>query len=97
MRFEAVDAPEIHYGKAAQSFGDKARDKLLEWMGFRNIQFKNDSTKVQSANPDTVRGAVLSKAAEANGRPVSYILLENDAAPLQDRDWVRASFHSLVA
>lgn len=30
LRFEAVDAPEIHYGSVAQQFGDKARDKLLE-------------------------------------------------------------------
>ena len=55
-------------------------------MSFRNIQFHNDSTKVQSANSDIVRGAVLSKAAETNGRPVSYILLENDSALLQGGD-----------
>ena len=90
LRFESVDAPEIHYGSAAQQFGDKARDQLLAWMGFENIKYYPDNpNRVQSANPDTVRGAILSKAAEANGRPVSYILLENDASPLDDGDWVR--------
>lgn len=90
LRFEAVDAPEIHYGKASQRFGDKARDQLLAWMGFKNIQyFPNNPDRVQSSEPETVRGAILSKAAEANGRPISYILLENDAAPLKDGDWVR--------
>jgi len=92
LRFEAVDAPEIHYGTAAQKFGDKARDQLLSWMGFDNIQFfGNNSTKVESANPDTIRGAILSKAAETNGRPVSYILFEHDASPLKDGDWVRVN------
>ena len=90
LRFEAVDAPEIHYGKASQRFGDKARDQLLAWMGFKNIQyFPNNPDRVQSSEPETVRGAILSKAAEANGRPISYILLENDAASLKDGDWVR--------
>ncbi len=50
----------------AQQFGDKARDQLLAWIGFENIQYyTNDPTMVQSADPDTVRGAILSKAAGA--------------------------------
>lgn len=90
LRFEAVDTPETHYGSAAQPFGDKARDQLLAWMGFKNIKYyPNDPEKVQSCEPETVRGAILSKAAEANGRPVSYILLEEDAALLEDGDWVK--------
>jgi endonuclease YncB( thermonuclease family) len=91
LRFEAVDAPELHYGVAAQKYGDTARDKLLSWMGFKNIQFFDNSTKVKSAEPDTVRGAILSKAAEANGRPVSYILLEHDASSLKNGDWIRVN------
>jgi hypothetical protein len=48
-------------------------------MGFRNIMFKSpQSTMVQSATPDSVRGGILSQAAEANGRPVAYVLLEAD-------------------
>ena len=34
---------------------------------------------VISSQPPEVRGAILSQVAEANGRPVSYILLEADA------------------
>ena len=90
LRFEAVDAPELHYGTAAQPFGDKARDQLLAWMGFANIQYyPGNPDRVQSCDPDTVRGAILSKEAEANGRPVSYILLENNANSLEDGDWVK--------
>lgn len=89
LRFEAVDAPELHYGKDAQPLGDESRDQLLSWMGFENIKYSPHSTTVQSSDPDTVRGAILSKAAEANGRPVSYILLEKDADRLKDGDWVK--------
>ncbi len=90
LRFEAVDTPETHYGSAAQPFGDKARDHLLCWMGFRNIEYhSNNPDKVLSCEPETVRGAILSKAAEANGRPVAYVILEADADLLEDGDWVR--------
>lgn len=86
LRFEGVDAPEVHYGKAAQPLGTQVRDQLLDWMSFRNIQFAGN--RVQSADPDTVSGAILSQAADANGRPVSYVLLEQ-ANQLGDKDWIR--------
>jgi endonuclease YncB( thermonuclease family) len=90
LRFEAVDAPEIHYGKAAQPFGKEARDQLLAWMGFENIRcYPNEPDRVESCEPEIVRGAILSKAAETNGRPVAYVMLEEDAACLEDGDWVR--------
>ena len=47
------------------------------------------SLPVEAANPDTVSGAILSKAADANGRPVSYVLLEADTEQLEDEDWTR--------
>ncbi|MUL35601.1 thermonuclease family protein [Gloeocapsopsis dulcis] len=87
LRFESIDAPEVHYGKDAQILGEDTRDRLLDWMGFKNIVFAGN--RVESANPDSVPGAILSKAADANGRPVSYIFLEKDAAQLKDADWVQ--------
>ncbi len=33
LRFEGVDAPELHYGSAAQPLGAEARDTVLSWMG----------------------------------------------------------------
>lgn len=91
LRFEGIDAPELHYGSAAQPLGAAARDQLLERMGFTNVEFKPGSTMVQSAAPASVPGAILSQAAEANGRPVSYVLLGEDAAALKDGHWVYAS------
>ncbi len=91
LRFEGVDAPELHYGSAAQPLGKDARDALLSWMGFDHIVYLHpDSTMVRSAEPDSIRGAILAQAAEANGRPVSYVLLGQDAAPLQEGTWVQA-------
>ncbi|GHO92569.1 hypothetical protein KSF_026170 [Reticulibacter mediterranei] len=87
LRFEGVDAPELHYGSAAQPLGKEARDELLSWMGFDHIVYKHQSTMVQSADPASIRGAILTQAAEANGRPVSYVLLEQDVH-LSDGTWV---------
>jgi endonuclease YncB( thermonuclease family) len=84
LRFEAIDAPELHYLGAAQPLGSESRDALLKLMGFKAPQFKPDGATVTSANVQTVRGAILSNAAEINGRPISYVLLENDAGGLTD-------------
>ena len=89
LRFEGVDASELHYGSAAQPLGAEARDALLSWMGFDQIVYLNDhSTMVKSARPERVPGAILTQAAEANGRPVSYILLDQQAGQLEEGTWV---------
>ena len=94
LRFEGVDATELHYGSAAQPLGKEASDNLLSWMGFENIEYKSDrSTMVESANPDFIRGAILSQAAEANGRPVSYILLDADIP--KGGDWIKVDVNLL--
>jgi endonuclease YncB( thermonuclease family) len=88
LRFEGVDAPELHYGNDAQPLGREARDELLGWMGFENIQFQG--TRVTAADPaEGIRGAILSKAAEANGRPVSWVFVEGSVPAGADGDWVR--------
>ncbi len=84
LRFEAIDAPELHYLGAAQPLGSESRDALLKLMGFKNPQFKPNGATVISASVQTVRGAILSHAAEVNGRPISYVLLEKDATGFKD-------------
>jgi endonuclease YncB( thermonuclease family) len=84
LRFEAIDAPELHYLGATQPMGSESRDALLKLMGFKDPQFKQGGATVISASVQTVRGAILSKAAEVNGRPISYVLLEKDAQGLTD-------------
>jgi hypothetical protein len=79
LRYDGIDATELHYGKAAQPFGVEARDALLKHMGFTKVTTKPNSTIVEDSTPKEVPGAILSKAAEANGRPVSFVLIGQDA------------------
>jgi endonuclease YncB( thermonuclease family) len=73
LRFDGIDAPEVHYGSAEQPLGDKARDILLKKMGFTNIQYSGKTAK--SASPQAgVRGAILVNSADPHGRPISYVL-----------------------
>jgi endonuclease YncB( thermonuclease family) len=89
LRFEGVDAPELHYGKAAQPLGDTARDALLGWIGFTAIEYdKSQSTKVTAAEPATVRAAILAQMVEVNGRPVAYVLLWTANDLPADGAWV---------
>ncbi len=87
LRFEGIDATEVHYGSAAQPLGTEARDQLLSWMGFENIEYKGN--RVQSSEPEAISGVILTQAADANGRPISYVLLEAEAKRLQDGDWTK--------
>ena len=83
LRFEAIDAPELHFGSSEQPLGVKARDVLLKLMGFTRVTFTLNQTAT-SSTPERVRGAILSQAAEGNGRPISYVLLEASAGSQRD-------------
>ncbi|PSB02921.1 thermonuclease family protein [Merismopedia glauca] len=85
LRFESVDTPELHYGKFAQPMGDTARDATLEKLGFAEISYKGNA--VDEANPETIPGAILTKGADANGRPISYVLKAEDLAGIKLGDW----------
>lgn len=87
LRFEGIDAPEVHYGRYAQPLGDETRDFLLKKMGFAKIKFQGD--RVQSADPDTISGVILTQAADVNGRPISYALIGKNAAKLENGDWTQ--------
>jgi endonuclease YncB( thermonuclease family) len=85
LRFESVDAPELHYGKFAQPMGDTARDTTLEKLGFEDISYQGNA--VDKANPETIRGAILTKSADANGRPISYVLKDGDLGGIKLGKW----------
>ena len=88
LRFEAVDAPEVHYGTFAQPMGDVARDAMLRRLGFTSVNFGGGTDNVViSSTPDRLRGLILSKAADANGRPISYVLTGGDADNLDHGQW----------
>src|SRR5262245_14628618 len=87
LRFEGVDAPELHYGDDAQPLGEKARDQLLRWIGFTDVEYAPGTTRVTASEPASVRAAILSKAVERNGRPVAFVLLDADAQDLPSGEW----------
>ncbi len=80
LRLEGIDTPETHFGQFAQPLGDVARDWLLEHTGFTDVTF-DGSGKVTAATPPTRPAVVLSKAADPNGRPISYLLVDHDDPP----------------
>ncbi len=88
LRFEAIDAPELHFGSSEQPLGVEARDVLLKLMGFTRVAFTPNQTAT-AATPERVRGAILSQAAEGNGRPISYVLLEGGAGSQTDGSRVK--------
>lgn len=85
LRLEAVDAPELHYGTAAQPLGDVARDALLEWIGFHDVAYERGTTKVTGTTPESVPAVILTKASDPNGRPVSYLVVGEDETPPDGR------------
>lgn len=89
LRFEAVDATELHYGKAAQPMAIAPRDEVLTWLGFTDVQFKSDGVTVAACQPERTRGTILSKAADVNGRPISYVLPDEDLQDIQPGEWNR--------
>jgi endonuclease YncB( thermonuclease family) len=91
LRFEAIDAPELHYLGQAQPLGSESRDALLKLMRFKAPQFKSDGATVTAASPESVRGAILSTAAEGNGRPISYVLFAKDVKGYSDGALVKVS------
>jgi endonuclease YncB( thermonuclease family) len=80
LRFEVIDAPELHYENLAQPFSKEPRDALLAWLGFQSVTYSNGGIVARSSTPTRVRGAILSTAAEVYGRPISFVFKEPDIA-----------------
>jgi endonuclease YncB( thermonuclease family) len=78
LRLEGIDAPETSYGPAGQPLGTAARDRLVRLAGFTAVRRAGGGATVTSARPDRVPAAVLSVLADANGRPVCFLLVGDD-------------------
>lgn len=80
LRFEGIDAPELHYGSAFQPLAVAARDYLLtNLLGFHAIAYNtpgnssHPSTAVSSSEPIKVPVMIATSALETHGRPIAYI------------------------
>jgi endonuclease YncB( thermonuclease family) len=83
LRFEGIDAPELHYIGHEQPLGLEARDFLLAQLGFEVYTSTLNNTITQST-PSEIPGGILAQSAEVYGRPVSYVFLESDLASYPD-------------
>ncbi|MFK0019848.1 nuclease [Streptomyces sp. NPDC090798] len=76
LRLDAIDALETHYGAKRVHqplrFAHAARDELMAWLGFTNVQQGPDET-VTAATPDAVPGSVLTSGADVHGRCVALV------------------------
>lgn len=80
LRFDGVDAPELHYSGVAQPQGASARDALLAYLGFTDLAYSG--TTVTAATPATVPAVVLARMVEVNGRPVALLCSGDPAQAL---------------
>jgi endonuclease YncB( thermonuclease family) len=78
LRLEGIDAPETSYGPAGQPLGVVARNRLLKLAGFTGVKRAPGSATVTSARPNRVPAAALAQLADANGRPVCFLITGHD-------------------
>jgi endonuclease YncB( thermonuclease family) len=86
LRLEGIDAPELHYGRAAQPDGNSARDWLLAQVGFSDVKYQPGSSEVAAAVPDAIPAVIYTKASDPNGRPIAYLHVGTGRRPT-DGTW----------
>ncbi len=74
LRVEAIDTLETHYQGHHQPLrlARAALNFLLKELGIKDVKFNESGTRVVSAK-DGTRGYILSRKAEKNRRPVSFV------------------------
>jgi len=90
LRLEGIDAPELHYGKAAQPDGATARDWLLTQVGFTDVAYQPGTATVTAATPEAVPAVIYTKASDPNGRPIAYLHVGSGRRP-GDGTWTRVT------
>jgi len=90
LRFDGVDAPELHYEGVGQPDGVDARDRLLSHLGFTDVTYTTGGETVATASPVTVPVVICSRMVEVNGRPVAVLFTGEAAQDLaaSSGDWI---------
>jgi hypothetical protein len=76
VRFEGIDTLETHFQNQHQdlTFAVAARDRMLEGMGFGQVEFWPDlPNKIKTAEHHPIRGYVLANGIESNGRVLGLV------------------------
>lgn len=82
LRFESIDALELHYVGSHQKRPEceDARDKLLKLVGFNSVTFApsgNIDSYVRTASPHPIEGYILSRNVGPYARPISFVFVGN--------------------
>ena len=82
IRFEGIDTLETHFSVEGDIFHQqptlavKARDVLLEKMGFGKIEYFTDKPyKVKAVENHPVRGYILSNGVDVHGRVIAFVFV----------------------
>ena len=80
LRFEGIDALEIHYQGERQLLAPakKARDELLKALGFTSVTFEpKKGAKVTASTPEKIKAHILTRGLDDtnNHRPISFVYL----------------------
>lgn len=76
LRFEAIDALELHYKGAEQNheLAVAARDLTTGEAGFTSVEYAPKLyTSVREAEPHPIEGYILTRSVDPWGRPVSFV------------------------
>jgi endonuclease YncB( thermonuclease family) len=88
LRFEGIDATELHYGGCRQPYpiAEDARDFLTGKLGMNPVAYMGDGVRVQPPANDGQTGFILSKQLDAYGRPVAFVFAGTTQRP--DQEWI---------
>jgi hypothetical protein len=83
LRFEAIDALEIHFNQTHQNLenASAARDFNLNDIGFKKVEFSKSGFTVKSASPHPIDGYILARSIDPYGRPVSFVFSGSHLKP----------------
>jgi endonuclease YncB( thermonuclease family) len=86
LRFEGIDALELHYKGFHQKVPEilSSRDRLLELAGFEDVTYAPSKvcdvdTSVRTASPSSIKGHILSRNVDPYGRPVAFVFVGDTA------------------
>ncbi|MEW6418644.1 MAG: hypothetical protein AB1480_11050 [Nitrospirota bacterium] len=88
LRFEGIDATELHYSGARQPYpiGEEARDFVTGAFGMNPVTYISNGIKVKPPANDGQQGYILSKQLDYHGRPVSFVFVGTISSP--DGKWI---------
>jgi hypothetical protein len=100
LRFEGIDATEMHYGGSRQPspLAEDSRDYVTGQFGMNPVNYRADGYRVLPPANDGQSGYILSKQLDFHGRPVAFVFVGNTSRldgswKHLDSSWLRRSIN----